>query len=359
MSFPNFTRSAPTRAFQRCPLRKRRGISVWLLRWATVGLPLVSGIAVAGDDDTDYLEDPCAGENPPAWCQDYEPPTTVYPQGTMQPDIAMVAESPPKEGPPLFLVGSTIVAPPPVLWLNGRPEDSSRVYGVGEAAAFVKAMELILPAGWTIWTTEDLAKLNHVVGDRVFWDGNGQPWPEVLEALAQQYGVEITADVLSRRAVVRLARRPEAAGPAVSRYRTSTGAGTEPEPYPGGRMLIGPKGTPSSARGSDHPLYRPYASPTKLSAEPLPDTIGRVAWRLAPVGVQIDLTALGAYVNAPVFQWDFTGSFVSPKAALAALMPTGYCVDESEFPIVRAVVCDEGNSTGDDPAGEENNAVAP
>ena len=359
MKVPGFMRNAQTLAIQRCSLSSGLSVSLWLLRLVTVSSPFVPGIALAGGDDID----PCTSENPPAWCLDYEPPTTVYPQGTMQPDLARVQESPPKEGPPLFLVGSTIVAPPPVLWLNGRPEDSSRVYGVGEAAEFVKAMELILPAGWTIWTTEDLTRLNYVVGDRVLWDGNGQPWPEVLEALAQQYGVEITADVLSRRAVVRLAARPEAttarSGTAASRYGASTGSGAEAVPYPGGRVLIGPKGTPSSEQGSDHPLYRPYASPTKLSAEPLPDTIGRVAWRFAPVGVQIDLTALGAYVNAPVFQWDFTGSFVSPKAALAALMPTGYCVDESEFPIVRAVVCDEGNPTGDDPAGEENDAVAP
>lgn len=321
------------------------GVSHLLPKLILVGWPLLLSNALATKAGADYAVDPCATENPPAWCADYEPPITVYPEGTLQPDVHGLNEAPPRQGPPLFLVGSTLVAPPPVLWLNGRPHDPSRVYGVGEAVAFVKALELILPAGWTIWTSEDLVTLNRTVGESVLWDGNGQPWPDVLEALAQQYGVEITADVLSRRAVVGLSARTQATdqpGQAARGARQLSPGLAGPQT----RMRGGPAPTAarSAAQGSDHPLYRLYATPTKLSADPLPDTIGRVAWRFVPVGVQINLSALGAYINAPVFQWDFGGSLVSPKAALAALMPVGYCLDEGQFPTVKAAVCDEGVS---------------
>lgn len=326
-----------------CLFTKRRAFAGSLSVLALTALPLLFNTAQAGGAGGDPEMDPCRMEDPPEWCDEHEPPTTAHPVGATQADIVRFEEPPPAEGPPLFLVGSTLVAPPPVLWLNGRPSDPSRVFGVGEAATFVKSLELILPAGWTIWTSEDLRTLKRAVGERVLWNGNGQLWSDVLEALAQQYGVEITADIVSRRAVFKLAAGTEAEGPGqtVQDVRSSLQERERPIEL---QAVSAEENEPRSGRR--HPAYRKYTTPTRLSAEPLPDTVGRVAWRLAPPEVQMDLGALGAYINAPVFHWDLEGSFVSPQAALAALMPAGFCLDEDSFPAVRAVACDESLSSG-------------
>lgn len=224
----------------------------------------------------------------------------------------------------LVMVGTTVVAPP-VAWINGRPSNPDKVYGTGEAADFVHALEMVLPAGWTIWAPENPEKPDQADGERIPWEGNGLVWPDVIEALARQHGMKIIADVLNQRAVINV--------------------GSQEKPR---AILILDDEQVESTRGQDagfrasqpkHPLYRQYAAPARLSPEPLPDTIGRIAWRFVPVGVQVDLSALGVYVNAPVFQWDIDSVAVSPKVALETLMPAGYCLDEAEFPTVKATIC--------------------
>lgn len=320
------------------PLRKRRVYRGLISVLVLILLPLPCDVARAENGTDASVPNPCLSASPPAWCEDARPSTVAYPAGTGQPDADRSETSLPNQEPPLFLVGSTLVAPPPVLWLNDRPTDPSRVFGVGEAATFVKALELILPSGWTIWTSEDIRRLNRVIGERVLWDGSGRPWTDVLESMAQQYGVEITADYLSRRAVVGLSpnARAEGPGPAARSTREPASA-SERSPLP--QSGFGEAKETQIERS--HPAYRMFVTPTRLSAEPLPDTIGRIAWRLAPPGVHLELTALGAYINAPVYQWEFGDGFVSPQAALEALLPTGYCLDESGFPAVAAVACDE------------------
>ena len=351
----------------------------WLWGIVAASLPLPVSIAIAADAD------PCASEDPPAWCEEYEPPVRTYPEGTLQPDLGSHTEPPIPAGPPLHLVGTTVVQPPPVLWLNGRPEGAARLYGTAQVAeSFVQALELILPAGWTIWTAEDAATLRRAVGGPVLWDGNGREWPDIVEGLAQQYGVEITADTEERRVVMGLAAHRRAAAQTVvanaaPKVEEKAVAAIDPEPVevadtaestaaaPGDEARSDPIKEPEpkleadtlaaaqaegvspegvdEAEGDDpaqkeaHPLYEAFVMPTQLSAEPLPDTIDQVAWRFVPAGVQVDLSALGVYVNAPVSQWDLSGSLVSPQAALKALMPPGYCLDENAFPIVRATSC--------------------
>ena len=90
------------------------------------------------------------------------------------------------------------------MWIQGRPANPGKVDASGEVTNLVKALESILPADWTIWAPENLARLILAVGGPVAWDGNGREWPEVLEALAPQYGMEITADIVNQRAVLRL-----------------------------------------------------------------------------------------------------------------------------------------------------------
>ena len=303
--------------------------------------------AEGGTQVTDV--DPCGVASPPAWCAAHEPSAVAYPVGTAQPHASMPAASRSIQEPPLFLVGSTLVAPPPVLWLGERPSDASRIFGVGEAASFVEAMELVLPSGWTIWTSEDIRRLNRVVGERVLWGGNGRPWTDVLESMAQQYGVEITADNLSRRAVVGLAASTKLAASAKS-DQPGQAAQAGRDPSGGLARPLMPRSENNDANealsGRDNPAYRKFVTRARLSVEPLPDTIGRIAWRVAPPEVQLDLTALGAYINAPVFQWDFGDSYVSPQAALEALMPDGYCLNEERFPTLIAVACEEQRSSG-------------
>ena len=370
---------------------KRSGLPPrWLWGIVAAGLPLSASIAMAADAD------PCESEDPPAWCEEYKPPVRTYPEGTLQPDLGAPAEPAARSGPPMFLVGTTVVQPPPVLWLNGRPENAARLYGTAQVAeSFVQALELILPAGWTIWTAEDPATLSRAVGGAVLWDGNGREWPDIVEGLAQQYGVEITADTDERRVVVGLAAHRRVAaqmpvaneagaakdttvaadirhaqeasprgakepktveeGDTVEEAPVAAGEGevaelkaeAEPDVLASGQAESSVAEHADEAAGrvavsvskEEHPLYEEFVKPTQLSAEPLPDTIDQVAWRFVPAGVQVDLAALGVYVNAPVFQWDLTGSLVSPQAALKALMPPGYCLDESAFPIVRAASC--------------------
>ena len=312
-----------------------------------VSLTLVSSITVAQESEKEDAVSPCLAEDPPDWCSDHEATKEVDSGGTDPQSLEVPEEDPPEEKPSLVLVGTTVVAPP-VVWTNGRPSDPGKVFGTGEAADFVNALELVLPAGWTIWATENVAKANRAVGGGILWDGNGQVWPDVIEALAQQYGMEVTADVASHQAVI------HSPAPITPRGTLLPDAGE-------GASAGGAKREASSvALKPEHPLYRQYVTPAQLSPEPLPDTIGRVAWRFVPVGVQIDLSALGAYVNAPVFQWDINAVSVSPKAALEALMPTGYCLDDSEFPTVKAAVCSDeisdsgaegmGGGESDDPA---------
>ncbi|MYE04877.1 MAG: hypothetical protein F4Y00_07905 [Bacteroidetes bacterium SB0662_bin_6] len=224
------------------------------------------------------------------------------------------------------MVGATEAAPA-VVWITGRPSNPDQVHGTGEAANLVKALESVLPAGWTIWAPENLERTDQAEGEPVSWTGNGNVWPDVIEELAGQKGVAIVADVLKRRAVIDMHAQ---VNPGPIRMLDANQADA----------LHGPAEDASlGALPAEHPLYRQYATPGRLSAEPLPDTIGRIAWRFVPVGVQIDLSALGVYVNAPVFQWDISSVSVSPKAALETLMPEGYCIDEADFPTVRATIC--------------------
>ena len=318
-----------------------------------VSLALVASITAAQQNDDSDAISPCLAEDPPDWCidieptNDFEPRNDIAPEGTGPPALEVAEVASPAEGQSLVLVGTTVVAPP-VVWINGRPSDPGRVYGTGEAADFVNALELLLPAGWTIWAPENFAKFNPAVGGGILWDGNGQVWPDVIEALAQQYGMEVTADIANHQAVINSlsANKPKApiflgAGEATSVGDARTDASSAPQE-------------------PEHPLYRQYVTSAQLSPEPLPDTVGRVAWRFVPVGVQIDLSALGAYVNAPVFQWDINSVSVTPKAALEALMPTGYCIDDGDFPTVKAAVCGDdiqeadadgiGRDENDDPA---------
>ena len=240
-----------------------------------------------------------------------------------------------KEQHSMVLIGSTEVAPA-VLWPNGRPENAGTVYGAGEAAGVVAALEMLLPAGWTIWAPEKSAALGLLADTPVVWHGYGRVWPEVVETLAQQHGIRIAADVVGRRADITLL---SPGGRSLSPSHDANSA-TRAE---GGD-------TTAIARPKDlgNRLYRQYSQPAKLTAEPLPDTLGRVAWRFAPMGVQLDLSELGAYVNSPVFHWDLDGVSISPRSALNVLMPTGYCLDDTDFPMIVAAVCaDEREQSGE------------
>ena len=349
-----------------------------------MSLAVVSCMAVAQEYDSDV---PCAETNPPDGCVDYEAALRVDHEAKPQPHPGFPGKSMQGSESALVMVGSTVVAPP-VLWIQGRPANPGKVYASGEVTDFVEALESILPADWTIWAPKNLAKLILSIGGKIVWDGKGREWPKVLEALAQQYGMEVTADIVNQRAVLRLPSRntswgvEQVAGNGHRRAKpTLVDAATRPvgmefadgivnmEAVIGDLLPQTPAETPSDPVGedvledsagteensvpaeSDNPLYRQYLSPARLSPEPLPDTIGRVAWRFVPVGVQIDLSALGAYVNSPIFQWDIHDLSVSPKAALEALLPTGYCLDESEFPTVTVIVC------GDDEAVSERDSM--
>ena len=350
----------------------------WLPGLLLAGFGLPCSIAVANGDD-----DPCAEDNPnrPAWCEDYTPPVARYPEGTLQPNVPLGDEPRTDGGQAMFLAGTTVVAPPPVLWLNGRPHQPSKVYGSGQSLSFVQALEMILPSGWTIWTSESPDRLNAAIGSPVLWDGNGRPWPDVLEDLAQQYGVEVTADTDIRRLAI--GRLPSTAVMAADSdpldpVAVSAPGGGEPSvvvapPSATEPSVVADVGAdvvaavaavalpppdaeirPPTAPPGQLELRRQYDVPGRLSVEPLPDTIGRVAWRLVPLGVQLDLSALGAYVNAPIYKWDLSTSVVSPKSALETLMPLGYCLDETHFPLVKTVVCgrDELVDTSDAGADE-------
>ena len=267
---------------------------------------------------------------------------TVGRQKTPLPDREMPGDDSQSKPKSLVLVGTTEVTPP-VTWPNDRPQNPGKIHGSGEAAGLVKALELILPAGWTIWAFEDLAARERADSYPVKWHGHGQSWPDVIEMLAQQHGMQITADIAERQLVIGFLSPHEPPALPVS-------GSTEKGMAQGEGSVAG-----TAAQQPGNRLRREYVEPARLSIGPLPDTLGRVAWRLAPVGVHIDLSVLGAYVNAPVYQWDLDESFLSRRAALRALMPTGYCLDESQFPDIRAVVCSDepaepgdGGATGED-----------
>ena len=366
------------------PLRVRHLLTWWAGRSGlprhllAFSLAIVSCSAAAQEYDSGS---PCTETNPPDWCLDFEAALRIDREAIPQPESGLPGKSMRGSESSLVMVGSTVVAPP-VLWIQGRPSNPGKVYVSGEVTDFVKALESILPADWTIWAPKNLAKLILAAGGQVVWDGNGREWPEVLEALARQYGMEITADIVIQRAVLRL---PSPAIQLREEQVRWNGTGrelptlidtvTQPNgmeftadmvnmhaviddriPQPLSEKSNDPveddaredsamADENSVSEETDNLLYRQYVSPAQLSPEPLPDTIGRVAWRFVPLGVQIDLSALGAYVNSPIFQWDIHDLSVSPKAALEALLPTGYCLDESRFPTITVIVC--GDDGGD------------
>ena len=195
----------------------------WLPGMFLSGIFLPVGIAVAqsgemgGNGVISDQDNPCLSESPPEWCKEFTPPVAVYSPESSGPDLDALAggaegassESMPvfgdrvsEDADSLFLAGSTVLAPSSVLWVSGKPVSPPKVFGVGEEKSLTDALEMILPPGWTIWTRSRPMDLNSVVGSSVFWVGNGRPWPEVLDDLAFQYGVELEADVESARLIV-------------------------------------------------------------------------------------------------------------------------------------------------------------
>ena len=348
----------------------------WLLTALMAGLPLPLSFAVAAEDAESI--NPCAMRNPPAWCAQYTPPERVYAPGTEAPVLPppVFVDSRPA-APQRWLLASTAGEPPAVVWVGGQIEDPVRLFGKGRAASLPRALELILPEGWQVWSNATTRELARGVRPPLLWDAGGRPWTEVIEELAMRYGLNVVADIPKRELTITSVLRP-----AIDMLSALASLGVDPvtetllsEPDPGGDepaavtevvvpqaggppVLSEPALTPPNlaAQGNPdaegayplplpiiglqaHPLYVQFSTPTYLSAMPLPATRLQVAYRIVPNGIDLDFTALGSLQNEPVLNWSLESTLVSPRRALKAILPQGYCTSEDYFPTVTVIPC--------------------
>ena len=339
----------------------------WLFTALLAGLPLPLSFAVAAED-AEYIN-PCAMRNPPAWCAEYTPPDRVYAPGTEAPVLppAVFADSRPA-APRRWLLASTAGEPPAVVWIGGEIEDPVRLFGNGRAASLPRALELILPEGWQVWSNATTHELARGVRPPLLWDAGGRPWTVVVEELAMRYGLNVVADIPKRELTITSVLRPATGVMSVLASLGSdpvaedlpaepeTTAGEPPALTP--PALTPPALTPPTlaAQGNPdaegaypvpvpiiglqaHPLYVQFSTPTYLSAMPLPATRLQVAYRIVPNGIDLDFTALGSLQNEPVLNWTLESTLVSPRRALKAILPQGYCASEDYFPTVTVVPC--------------------
>lgn len=388
-------------------LSRRSGLPAgWLYGMLLGGLPLPLSFAVA--QDAGGYPNPCQLPEPPAWCATYQPPAAEYIPGTLRPRLpepAADSGDDRQDGPQRWLLASTVAEPPAVIWIGGKPADSVQLFGANRSQQVDRALELILPEGWQVFASPSPGELAGRLTPPLLWNGGGRAWPEVLEELAARYGLSLVADVPRREITITEVLPPQSGGYEIARAALN-GQGTpadsapraeprnerppvvvETVPLPAASAVpavpaaeerpVDPCDLPNRPAwcGSQeapvqgaapvaaaapeapetpapapvvgvesHPLHLDYRRAEWLTVKPLPATRSQVASRLLPAGVEVDMSILGSLQTSPVYSWDLESVKVSPKNALAKILPDGYCVNDDAFPKLVVVPC------GGDPA---------